>query len=161
MNFDPINALRYAQDTGYAAAAILSNSPYKIYLIAIQPSGRTRTDTRLTVSDGYRNYAPSDGYLNPMCYHITQKEVILSGKQLTPKDYKFSLVLPYSVGNLSGGLSTNIFDPGTAHEVIYIKIVGNDTPSTGIYCKIDHIEVDDDNISYDVYCKNTGAKLPI
>lgn len=152
--------LRFAEDYGNVADCIVNDNPFEVYLVTITQNPRVRTDTRLTIADGYRSYAPN-GFLNPHIRQVTAKEALQSGGRLNTKDYCLGpMVYPYNMNGITGGFDIINFDPNIKGQTTYIKLVGLDTPSTGLYCK-KAFSLADNGTWYKIYLSNSGTTLPI
>jgi hypothetical protein len=131
---------------------------------------RVRTDQRITIYDGYSPDYSADGYLNPQVRYVSQQEIVLSGNSLKNLDVCMGpIVYPYST-NGGGGFDSNQFAPnvdlGNTQIYVHIKGGGSSTISNnglnstnGIYCKVIY-SIQDSDLSYKVYLRNTNTLIP-
>ena len=171
MSLDITPNLRLAVDATTGALALIGLHPYQVWLVNITTTGgvdpgdggtRTRTDTRITVFDGYNPNGAGDGYKYPFVRYVTGKEIALSNNRLNDKDFCIGpLMYPYDVGSFNQGTSSSIFDPvDGGDQQIYIHMFGTDLdPVNGAYCSTIYT-IQDSAISYRVFIRNTGTIIP-
>lgn len=164
--------LRYAEDQCNVADCLLSNNPYHVYLTVITTAGsprpgvtgtRVRTDTRLTIGQGFLSFAPEDGYLNPAFVRRDGMQVVLSGGRLQDVEYLVGpIVYPFAVGSITGGFDTSNFQPTVdiGNTQVYIHIFGPGLDQVnGSYFQIKEIQTETD-IFYHLVITSTGKIVP-
>jgi hypothetical protein len=81
-----------AFDNGLGIISNKGLTPYQCWLTTITkglinyndtPNQAVRTDTRITVSDGYAHWILPDGYKNPQLSQVSGQQLVLSGGALT------------------------------------------------------------------------------
>ena len=171
--FDPSQAFRYAMDFSLAVTNIVSVTPYSVYLINIVndqvglndvDTNRVVTETRILLADGYRSYAPGDGYLNPIVTQNFGEELILSNAQITANLILVGpIVYPYFWNNFHGGTDSQIFQPpsnGKVNTQIYIQIRGDSLSTDGNYFDIKEIKTKDmGGLSYYLLCEGNSTQV--
>ena len=137
MGFDASNAFKYQTDFMLAFPSIVGASPYSAYLVEITndqiafddtSGGRLVSSLRITVADGYRDYAAGDGYLDPLIVQEFGQQLIISQGQLSSSIVLLGpLVFPYTENGFSGGFDSNLFQPliTTNNNIqVYVQIQG-------------------------------------
>lgn len=171
MRLEVLEALRFAMDQSLAVVdQYLALNRSSITLVLIENNGvdlygeggtKTRTDTRITLGDGYVATLSLDGYINPNLSEVSQKDVFLSDGKLQDQDYKLGpIVYPYTHCGKSGGFDLNSFLPTLEENTdkqLYFYIVNFKFPN-GSYFKKLFIE-GESSISYQVFLRNIGTNL--
>lgn len=152
MTFDASEAFKYAEDFMLAFTSIIGRSPYKTYLITITNdqvdindtgSGRTVTEQRILIADGYRDYAAGDGYLNPIVKQLDGQQLVLSNGQLTANQLMVGpIVFPYDYNNFSGGTDSALFQPpigSNSNTQIYVQIRGPGLSTNGNFFEVKQV----------------------
>jgi hypothetical protein len=149
---DASEAFRYAMDWGgLALASITSVSPYSSYVVQTisdlidfdDNSTPITTITRLLIADGFRPYAPNDGYLNPMLKQESGSQFTISQGQLTNNTLVLGpIVFPYTYNGFTGGVDTAIYQPPTKKTSIFIQIRGPGLSTSGNLFNIKEIIID-------------------
>jgi hypothetical protein len=109
-------------------------------------TNRVIQETRLLVADGYNQFAPPDGYLNPMIEQENGQQLTISNGAITANTLKLGpFAFPYTYNNFSGGIDPIIFEPpndGSNNIQLYIHIVGTSLSPKGNYFSIKRIMID-------------------
>lgn len=179
-----IDGLRAAADNGLQVVSQKSMNGYKIYLVNIiddqinfddTASARVRTDTRITVGQGFLSYAPGDGYLNPHIQYVTKGDFLsnfgngtmaLGGGALTDMEIILGpLVFPYVSEYQAGGFDPALFQPGptaAANTQIYVHILGLGlNQANGNYFKVQEVALAGmDNVYYYVRLTALSDVIP-
>ena len=169
MTFDASQALRYAMDFGLAVPSIVGVSEYAVYLVTIANDQVDINDTdnnrvvytsRITVADGYRNYAAGDGFLNPIIAQENSEQLIISNGQLTSDKLLLGpLVFPYTLNSFSGGTDPIVFQPplnNVSNLQVYIQIQGAGLSLSGNFFTVSSVKIDDmSGLSYYVGLKSS------
>lgn len=161
--------IRSVIDVIYAIpATVLNLHPYSISIVQITNTGgsrpgvggaRVKTITPLVNTDGY----------NIQARRVSSKDITLSGNTLKDTDMVLGpIVFPYSTPNYTthaGGVNFNFFDPAnnslqnSDNYQLYFLIAGPDLNPNGNYFEKIY-SVADSSLSYRVYVRNLGAKIP-
>jgi hypothetical protein len=171
MAFDCSQAFRYAMDFSLAVTNIVAVTPYQVYLINIvndqiditdTSANRVVTQTRILMADGYRSYAPFDGYLNPIVQQEDGSQLVLSNGQLTSNKIMVGpIVFPYTLNNFSGGTDIQLFQPSIGNNnntQIYIQIRGDALSPKGNFFDIKEAVISDmGGLSYRLICEATSS----
>jgi hypothetical protein len=176
MGFDASQSFRYSEDFTLAIPSILGVAPYQVWLVNIindqisfnqTNSLRVETRKRILVADGYRSYAPNDGYLNPMIEQLDNRTIVISNGQLDADTLLLGpIVFPYILNGFSGGIDPlSTFQPPrsiNSNQQIYIQILGNGLATTGNYFRVDTILLKESlfQLSYRVLLKSIGSNVP-
>jgi len=148
------DSLKYAEDMTNAVDCLLAQNRKQINYVAITNDAINYDDTninkttiisRLTIADGYRSYAPYDGYLNPGFEQISAENTVLSAGQLTDNLFLIGpFVFPYELNGVSGGVDPYLFQPsiGSNNNIqIYLQIFGLGLSPQGNFYKIKEIKL--------------------
>lgn len=168
-NYDPAHALRAAMDEGLAIPSIMGVSEYQSYLIIItndqinsddSSNNKVVVTSRLTVADGYRCWAPRDGYLNPMLKQMAGEQITISNGQLTNNLLVLGpLVFPYEICCETRGTDPQRFQTvsyQSNNTQIYIQIKGLGLSPLGNFFQVKEIKIDDmGSLSYHVLLEAT------
>lgn len=166
-----LNALRYAADQSLSVVdRYLGLNRSKVTLVLVENSGidvfgeggtKSRTDTRLSLGDGYVSTISFDGYINLNLEEVKSKDVFLSGGLLQDKDYVLGpIVFPYTYCQTSGGFDLGNFLPSKEEDTdiqLYFYIENSTFPN-GAYFKRLYTETDE-GLTYKVYLRNVGFNL--
>jgi hypothetical protein len=157
MGFDPTPYIRYALDFGMVGVNVVGLKPYQVDLITIQndqigfndvSTGRSVNVFRLLVADGYRFYAPGDGYLNPKVTQESGEQLMVSGGQLTSITIRLGpFCFPYNVNNFAGGKDPALFQPTSGQ--VYVRIMGPGMAAEGNFFDVMKVATDNmGNLTY-------------
>jgi hypothetical protein len=147
------NALKYAEDMTNVVDCLLAQNRKKVNLVNIisdqinyndTTTNKTVIITRIVIADGYRSYAPPDGYLNPRVELAKSVGILVSSNgQLTDNMFVVgSLVFPYTLNGFSGGLDPIVFQPASeraSNIQTYLQIFGLGLSPTGNFFQIKEI----------------------
>jgi len=147
--------LRAAMECVLSIPATLNMRRYRVFVTKIEYDGlrpglgaRTRTDTELLVKDGY---IPVQD--------LFDKDVFLSGGLLNEKTLRLTVVPPYTIDEVTYGVSRDIYDPDVTDDTntqIYFHLFSDEYPN-GRYYKRKKV-LDEKLVTY-IYIEATGEVL--
>jgi hypothetical protein len=149
--------IKFALDNTLNIPYKLGLRPYRVFAVKIEYTGtrpglgtRTRIDTEILIGDGY-----------PICNQVSAHDVFSSGGLLNDKDFKLTVIDPYSKNGIDGyGTSEDIWQPQPNNKniQIYFHIFGGGFPAGGQYFKKKY-SVEDCNLTSDIFLEAT-AEIP-
>lgn len=168
------DSLKFAEDFTNVVDCLLAQNRKQVNLVIItndninynDPTNqKTVIETRITIADHYRSYAPIDGYLNPRVEQYNSDIMVSANGQLTDNLLLIgSLVFPYEVNGFRGGIDPVMFQPASSSVSsiqTYIQILGLGLSPQGNWFQIKEIKLTgkgiQEGISYKVLVEATST----